>query len=163
MGASGNDRANHMCDSCLMSADTHRQVKRAAAVGAVVVGVAVAGCGGSAKSTTATSTGTTSGSTTAGAPPMRATGPPVVVASGIYYASNLAFDAHGGLWVVSADVGPGTPGELWYVPPGGRPRRVATGLTAPSALAWIGNRLYVADTKTPGIGRITVFQDFTGN
>ena len=49
------------------------------------------------------------------------------------------------------------------MPSGGRPRRVATGLTAPTALTWVGNRLYVADTETPGSGRITVLEGFTGN
>jgi glucose/arabinose dehydrogenase len=132
-----------------------------------MVGVALAGCGGhSAKSPTATQpaqTGTTTASATAAVPPMRATGSPAVVASGIPYAANLAFDAHGGLWVISAAIGPGAPGKVWYVPPGGSPRGVTTGLAAPSALAWIGNRLYVADTTASGSGRITVFEDFTGN
>ena len=138
------------------------------AVGAVVVGVAgLAGCGGhSAKSHTSTGTaqtGTAPGSSTAAEPATRATGAPVVVASGIPLASNLGFDARGGLWVISAPIGPGAPGGIWYVPPGGRARRVATGLAAPTALAWIGNRLYVADASAPGSGRITVFEDFTGS
>ena len=94
---------------------------------------------------------------------MRATRPPVVVASGIPYAANLAFDARGGLWVVGAAFGPGVPGGIWYVPPGGRPRRVATGVAGATALAWIGNRLYVGATATPGSGRITVLEGFTGD
>ncbi len=151
-----------------MPADSSRHLRRAAAVGAVIVGLAgLVGCGGhSAKSQTSTGTvqtGAASGSTAAAVPPTRATEAPAVVASGIPYAANLGFDAHGGLWVVSAAVGPGAPGKLWYVPQGGHPRSVATGLAAPSALTWIGNRLYVADTSAPGSGRITVFQDFSGS
>lgn len=132
----------------------------------IVLGIALAGCGGggtrSQSVTRSTQTGTATSSGTTVQPPARATGAPVVVASGIPYASNLGFDAHGGLWVVSPTVGPGASGGIWYVPTGGHPRRVATGLGSPSALAWVGNRLYVADTKTPGTGRITVLQGFTG-
>ena len=143
-------------------------IKRAVVLGTVSVGLAVlAGCGGHSRSSqTATSsaqTGTAPGSTTAAEPPMRPSRPPGIVASGIPFASNLAFDAHGGLWVASASFGPASPGGLWYVPSGGRPRRVATGLSAPTALTWVGNRLYVADSKTPGTGRVSVLQGFTGN
>ncbi len=151
-----------------MTARLPRPAQHAATVGVVVAGLAgLAGCGGhsapSQTTTNSTQTGTAASSTTASEPPMRATRPPVVVASGIQLASNLAFDAHGGLWVTSASFGPASPGGIWYVPSGGRPRRVAAGLTSPSALAWVGNRLYVADSKTPGTGRITVLQGFTGS
>ena len=144
-----------------------RVIKRAVVVGALSVGLAVlAGCGAhspSSQTTSSAQTGTAPGSTTAAQPPMRPTRPPVIVASGIPYASNLAFDPHGGLWVASASFGPASPGGMWYVPSGGRPRRVATGLTAPTALTWVGNRLYVADSETSGTGRISVLQGFTGN
>ncbi len=142
--------------------DRYRQLKRAARVGTVAAGVALAGCGGSgAQSQTASTpaqTGTPTGT------PTHAAVAPAVVASGVPYAANLAFDAHGGLWVISAALGPGAPGGVWYVPPGGRPQQVTTGLAAPTALAWVGNSLLVANvTAPPGNGQVTALDDFNGH
>lgn len=85
-----------------------------------------------------------------------------MVATGIPLAVNLALDPRGGLWVVTAAFGPSTPGGLWYVPPGGHSRRVATGLTEPTAVSWVGPHLYVADVAGTDVGRITVFDGFNG-
>ena len=107
--------------------------------GAILGVVGLTACGGhSAKSRTATQTVHTSTSQSETGSSPGATGPGVVVAPGIRYVANLAFDPHGGQWVVSADLGPTVPGGVWHVPLGGHPRRIATGLTVPTALTWVG-------------------------
>lgn len=93
---------------------------------------------------------------------MRATGNPVVVASGLLFPVNLAFDARGGLWVAADAGGPNAADGVWYVPPGGQPRHAAAGLSATVGLAWVGDRLYVAHITTPSSGAITVLEGFTG-
>jgi hypothetical protein len=135
-------------------------VKRLAAVGTVVIGLGIGGCGGHTSRTARV--GTAAAASMASGPPLTAIHPPVVVASGIPFAANLAFDSSGRLWVTSATLGSEPAEGVWYVPPGGRPRRVAGGLAEATALTWIGARLYVADNASPGVGQITVFGDFTG-
>lgn len=131
----------------------------AAALGAILA--CLAGCGDSSgTSSTTTPTGTTHSSQTAAS--LRATGSPVVVASGIPFAANLAFDARGRLWVVSLAGGPSSSDGVWYVPPGGRPRHVAAGLTT-AGLTWVGNSLYVSNLATPGTAQVVVLDDFTGS
>ena len=123
------------------------RMKRVAVLGAVVAGVALAGCGSNSASQTASQPAQT--------------GRPVVVASGIPFAANLGFDTHGGLWVVSITGGPSSSNGVWYVPSGGHPRHVLSGLVA-TALAWVGNSLLVAEITGPNEGRVTAFEDFTG-
>ena len=136
-------------------------------LGTLTVGLGVAGCGGHTTHTTQSSpTGTATGSTPSSSAesPTRATGSPAVVASGIPFPVNLAFDSSGRLWVGSGAAGTSTlPGEgIWYVPAGGAPRRVAGGLPAAGALTWIGDRLDVGNNVAPGQGQITVLSGFTG-
>jgi len=123
------------------------RVRRMAAAAAIVVGIALAGCGGNSASQTASQ-------------PAR-TGRPVVVASGIPSAANLGFDTHGGLWVISITGGASSSNGVWYVPPGEHPRHVLSGLVA-TALAWLGNRLLVAEITGPSEGQVTAYEDFTG-
>jgi glucose/arabinose dehydrogenase len=135
-------------------------LRSAASIGGVIVAIVLAGCGGSSHSTTTTATVTASRGSTAAEPPLTATGPPTVVATGIPYPENLAVDSHGGLWVVSATLGR-TPSEgVWYVPAGGHPRHV--GLAGATALLWVGNDLYEAENTGPGTGQVSLLQDFTG-
>ncbi len=86
---------------------------------------------------------------------------PVVVASGLRFPANLTFDQHGGLWFTSSFRGHNPTDGVWYIPLGGKPRHVVTGLVA-TGLVWDGNRLFVAETTTPGTGRITVLEGFNG-
>src|SRR6476619_201807 len=68
-----------------------------------------------------------------------------IVASGIPDASNLAFDAQGGLWVSSAANDLTSEGWVWYVPtPGVTPKRIIGPLSSALGLAWLGERLYVS-------------------
>jgi len=110
---------------------------------------------------TATGTGTSRSSNTPTEPPLTATTAPVVAASGIPFPENVAVDAHGGLWVVSATLGRAPSEGVWYVPPGGRPRHV--GLAGATALLWLGNQLYEADITGLGTGRVSLVEDFTGD
>jgi len=122
---------------------------------AVMLGVCVllAGCGGG---------GSTSTTSTNAEPALHASGPPVVVASGIPFASNLAFDSQGRLWVVAATLGPSASEGVWYVPASGPARHVAGNLTAATGIAAVEDRIYVGNTIRPGSGQITVLEDFTG-
>ena len=119
-------------------------MKRAVAVGAVLA--ALAGLASCSQPSAAPHSAT---STAAGVPGHVPA--PAVVASGLHFPVNLTFDSHGGLWFTSNVVGgKNDPTDgVWYIPPGGRPRQVVTGL-APAGLVWVGNRLYVASTTTPG-------------
>ena len=74
----------------------------------------------------------------------------------------IAFDQRGGLWFTSNAGGTSPTNGVWYIPPGGQPLHVVSGLAA-TGLAWVGNSLYVASLATPGSARITVFQGFNGS
>ncbi len=132
-------------------------MKRAIAVGAVLA--ALAGLASCSQPSAAPHSKT---STAAGVPGHVPA--PAVVASGLHFPVNLTFDSHGGLWFTSNVVGgKNDPTDgVWYITPGGRPRQVVTGLV-PAGLVWVGNRLYVASTTTPGTGRITVLEGFNGS
>ena len=82
-----------------------------------------------------------------------------VMASGVPFPVNLTFDQHGGLWFSSSGGKAPTDG-VWYIPPGGKPRQVVSGLES-AGLVWLGNDLYVASTNA-GTGTITVFSGFNG-
>ena len=129
-------------------------LRRVAAAGAVVAAMAgLAACtqsGAAPKKTT---------SATAAAPAPA----PTVVASGLHFPQNVAFDSRGGLWFTSGLPHAQNPTDgVWYIPPGGRPRQIVRGLAA-SGLAWVGNSLYVASITPGGTGEITVLQGFNGN
>jgi glucose/arabinose dehydrogenase len=134
--------------------------RRAAAVAAVMAGIAACG-GGGGSSTTATGTAKTSATSTAGGATSGRAGPrPAVVASGLPFPTNLAFDRRGGLWVTSATAGRNPTDGVWYVPPGGRPQHVIKGLRTALGLLWVGDRLYVGHATTPTTGRVTMFEGF---
>ena len=131
-------------------------MKRAVAVGAVLAALAgLASCSHPSAAPHSTT------STAAGVP--RHAPAPAVVASGLHFPVNLTFDSRGGLWFTSSAGGHNDPTDgVWYIPPGGRPRHVVTGLAA-AGLVWVGNRLYVASTTAPGHRRITVLEGFNGS
>ena len=125
---------------------------------AAVVGLAVIGslCGQSASSRAAAPRRNA-------APPLRYSGSPTVVATGIPFPSNLAWDSHGRLWATSGVSGRDPRDGVWYVPPGGKPRLVAKGLFTALGLVWVGNRLYVSHVAAPGNGQVSVLTGFTGH
>jgi glucose/arabinose dehydrogenase len=86
-----------------------------------------------------------------------------VIARGIPFPTNLAFDPVGGLWVTAGAGGPQPGDGVWYVRrAGARPRHVARGLTTPLGLTWFGSELYVAHIVSPRTGRVTAFTGFDG-
>jgi glucose/arabinose dehydrogenase len=91
-----------------------------------------------------------------------------IVASGIPYASNLAFDDRGGLWVSSAAADLASEGWVWYVEePGATPKRVIGPLNAALGLIWLDQRLYVSNVVPVSgqtyAGRVTSHWGFTGS
>ncbi len=85
---------------------------------------------------------------------------PAVVASGIPFANNLAFDPAGGMWVTSGAGGPNSSDGVWYVPKGGKPRHVIKGLSTALGLRWFGGTLFVSHVTTPSNGRVSAFSGF---
>jgi glucose/arabinose dehydrogenase len=131
-------------------------MRRAVAAGAVLAATA-----GLASCTQSSATTHSVTSTTAGVPQHGPT--PTVVASGLRFPVNLTFDQHGGIWYTSSLPHAQNPTDgVWYIPPGGRPRHVVTGLPA-GGLLWVGNSLYVASITPAGTGEITVFGGFNGS
>ena len=131
-------------------------MRRAVGAGAVVAALAgLASC-------TQSSAAPQSAASTAAGIPLHAPAP-TVVASGLHFPVNLTFDSHGGLWFTSSVLSAQNPTNgVWYIPPGGRPRHVVTGLPA-GGLLWVGNSLYVASITPAGSGEITVFGGFNGS
>jgi glucose/arabinose dehydrogenase len=131
-------------------------MRRAVAAGAVLA--AMAGLASCTQSSAAPQSTT---STAAGVPLHAPT--PTVVASGLHFPVNLTFDSHGGIWFTSSILSAQNPTNgVWYIPPGGRPRHVVTGLAA-AGLLWVGNSLYVASFTPQGAGAITVLRGFNGS
>jgi glucose/arabinose dehydrogenase len=87
---------------------------------------------------------------------------PSVIAKGIPFATNVAFDPAGGMWVTSGAGGANASDGVWYVPPGGTPRHVIRGLRTALGLRWAGGWLYVAHITSPSNGRVTAFTGFDG-
>jgi glucose/arabinose dehydrogenase len=139
--------------------ETVRTMRRAAAPAVLLVCVAACGGAGSGKPT-ATPAG--HGGSAAVGSAERAVGGAAVVARGIPFATNLAFDGRGRLWVSSGAGGANPSDGIWYVPPEGPARHVAKGLTAAFGLTWLGDRLYVAHIVSPTSGAITELAGFTG-
>jgi glucose/arabinose dehydrogenase len=137
-------------------------MRRAAAL--VLVAAALAACGGRGDSATTASTPTQSGSAPAsGDDAASGTGRPTVVATGIPFPTNLAFDSRGGLWVTSSSRGAQASDGIWYVARGARPRHVAKGLPGALGLTWVGNELYVSHVVSARSGRVTVLAGFSGS
>lgn len=146
-------------------------MRRAAAALAAALVTVPAACGGGAprpaqqpRATTAAPTTTVAPTTPAPAPrPVRERlGRPRVVARGIPFATNVAFDPRGRMWVTSGAGGPRATDGVWFVPRRGRPRQVASALTTALGLRWAGGRLYVGHITTPSRGRVTVLSGFDG-
>jgi glucose/arabinose dehydrogenase len=87
---------------------------------------------------------------------------PKVVAKGIPFATNLAFDPAGGMWVTSGAGGTNPSDGVWYVPAGGKPRHVVRHLKTALGLRWAGGTLYVAHITSPSNGRVSAFTGFDG-
>jgi glucose/arabinose dehydrogenase len=87
---------------------------------------------------------------------------PKVVARGIPFATNVAFDPAGGMWVTSGANGSDPSDGVWYVPKGGRPRHVVRHLKAALGLRWAGGSLYVSHITSATNGRVTAFTGFDG-
>jgi glucose/arabinose dehydrogenase len=142
----------------LRGRDSVMAMRRALPIALVAAGLAGCGGGGSGKAAATPSGGSSSGEQ----PASRVVGHPTVVARGIPFPTNLAFDAQGRLWVSSGAGGSNPSDGVWYVPPNGRPRHVARRLTAAFGLAWAGDRLYVTHITSPATGAITRLDGFTG-
>jgi glucose/arabinose dehydrogenase len=83
------------------------------------------------------------------------------VVSNVPYASNIAFDPAGGIWLTSG-AGGNTPSDgVWYAPRGAhRARHVVTGLHTALGLAWHAGALYVSYITSPSNGRVSAFTRF---
>lgn len=92
----------------------------------------------------------------------RATATPTVVAKGIPFATNIAFDPAGGMWVTSGAGGSNASDGVWYVPKGGRPHHVIRGLRTALGLRWAGGWLYVSSITSYSTGRVTAYSGFDG-
>jgi glucose/arabinose dehydrogenase len=81
--------------------------------------------------------------------------------SNVPYASNIAFDPAGGLWMTSG-AGAATANDgVWYAPRGShRARHVVRGLTTALGLAWHAGVLYVGYITSPSNGRVSAFSGF---
>ncbi|HEY7621816.1 MAG TPA: hypothetical protein VH834_18720 [Solirubrobacteraceae bacterium] len=89
--------------------------------------------------------------------------PGQLVASAIPYATNIAFDARGGMWVTSgapfAQEGDG----VWYVAhAGARPVHVIEGTHMALGLTWFRGRLYVASALGDVTGVVRRYSGFDG-
>jgi glucose/arabinose dehydrogenase len=100
----------------------------------------------------------------ASAPAARGAPPPgQLVAAGIPYATNLVFDARGGMWVTSG--APFTqPGDgVWYVAhAGARPVHVIRGTRMALGLTWFRGKLYVASALSQVTGIVARYSGFDG-
>jgi glucose/arabinose dehydrogenase len=79
------------------------------------------------------------------------------------YATNLAFDPAGGLWISSSAGGDQHTDGVWYSPRGSRrARQVAKDMHLVLGLTWYGGELYVAHATSTDNGRITALSKFAG-
>ena len=90
------------------------------------------------------------------------------VASGIPYASNIALDERGGLWVTSAANDLASEGWVWHVGrTGSTPNRVIGPLSSALGLVWLHHKLYVSSVVSASgqsyVGRVTAYWGFTGS
>ena len=93
----------------------------------------------------------------------RAAGPGETVATGIPYATNVAFDAHGGMWVTSGAPFHEPGDGVWYVAaPGIRPVHVIRGTLLALGLTWDRGRLYVVSQLGARTGIVDRYRGFDG-
>jgi glucose/arabinose dehydrogenase len=96
--------------------------------------------------------------------PVRAAAPSgEVVARGIPFATNVAFDRRGGMWVTSGAPFHEPGDGVWYVAgPGARPVHVIRGTLTALGLAWLRGRLYLASLLGPRTGIVSRYSGFDG-
>jgi glucose/arabinose dehydrogenase len=96
-------------------------------------------------------------------PAADAASPGQVVASGIPYASNVTFDARGGMWVTSGAPFSQRGDGVWYVAhAGARPVHVIRGTLTALGLTWFRGKLYVASTLSRVTGIVARYSGFDG-
>jgi glucose/arabinose dehydrogenase len=89
--------------------------------------------------------------------------PGQIVATGIPYASNVTFDARGGMWVASGAPFSQKGDGVWYVAhAGARPVHVIRGTLTALGLTWFRGRLYVASTLSRVTGIVARYSGFDG-
>jgi glucose/arabinose dehydrogenase len=95
--------------------------------------------------------------------PTSAAPPGQLVASGIPFATNVAFDRHGGMWVTSGAPFHQPGDGVWYVSsPGARPVHVIRKTLQALGLTWFRRRLYIASIANEVTGKITRYSGFDG-
>lgn len=95
--------------------------------------------------------------------PARAASPGQVVATGIPYATNIAFDARGGMWVTSGAPFHQDGDGVWYVAaPGAKPVHVIRRTLLALGLTWFRGRLYVVSQLGGRTGVVDRFAGFDG-
>jgi glucose/arabinose dehydrogenase len=89
--------------------------------------------------------------------------PGQIVAAGIPYASNVTFDARGGMWVTSGAPFSQNGDGVWYVAhAGARSVHVIRGTLTALGLTWFRGRLYVASTLSRVTGIVARYSGFDG-
>jgi glucose/arabinose dehydrogenase len=77
---------------------------------------------------------------------------------GLRHVSAFTYDGNGRLWATASGATTHTGDGVYLVERrGGKPRKVAGGLTSPLGLVWVGDRLIVSS-----LGRVTAFSGFDG-
>ena len=100
---------------------------------------------------------------TACAPIAHAAPPGQLVADDIPYATNLTFDARGGMWVTSGAPFTQSGDGVWYVAhAGGRPVHVIRGTHMALGLTWFRGKLYVASALSQVTGVVARYSGFDG-
>jgi glucose/arabinose dehydrogenase len=89
--------------------------------------------------------------------------PGQLVASGIPFATNVTFDARGGMWVTSGAPFTQAGDGVWYVAhAGAKPVHVIRGTLTALGLTWFRGRLYVASTLSKVTGIVSRYSGFDG-
>jgi glucose/arabinose dehydrogenase len=89
--------------------------------------------------------------------------PGQLVASGIPWATNVAFDRRGGMWVTSGAPFHQAGDGVWYVArPGARPVHVIRRTLEALGLTWFRRRLYVTSIANAVTGKVTRYAGFDG-
>jgi glucose/arabinose dehydrogenase len=93
----------------------------------------------------------------------RATPPGQLVAAGIPFATNVAFDPRGGMWVTSGAPFHQDGDGVWYVArAGAAPVHVISGTLTALGLTWFRGRLYVASVLSATTGIVARYTGFDG-
>lgn len=79
------------------------------------------------------------------------------------YATNLAFDPAGGLWVTSSAGGSQATDGVWYAPRGSRrARQVIKGIHLVLGLTWYRGTLFVSHATSASNGRVSAYSKLSG-